>query len=318
MTDKPFSRVTDTIQLGVDGMVERDGILAVPAIIARNMVYDYSGTKVLKPFDELEAAAAFADGIPVTHTHPNAGIVTDRGEILGFLRNPLAENDELKGILEISDKDLIGDIKAGRIGEVSPGFFCTLDHTAGTLDDAEYDAVQRDILLNHVAVVQNGRCSIEDGCGLNLDSVDSPPDLIGKLDTAIGMATNEWDNTLRDLLMEVKEMIMAEGTTGDTKDGTDTELDALKKTVKKIEGERDSLKENLEAIIKVEKDAIIAELTEMQDAKKKEDLETLKLDELKKELEMVRELRTDRLTIKKPTGGRSAIDDAYAGIGRKP
>lgn len=301
-----LSLIIDALELSTDGMQEKDGILSVPATVARHLIQDYDGLKVLKPAAELEAAARFADGIPVTRDHPDAGIVTDRGEVLGFLKDPLFENDELKATLEIADKDLAADVKDGKLTGLSIGFFCNLDKTEGTVGDAKYDAVQKDIFLNHVAVVDEGRCSIADGCGFHTDSkkIDSPPDLIGKLDTAIGMATNEWgDSTLKDLLTEIKEMITTAGT-GDSA------------TLAKVTAERDSLKADLESIIKTEKDALIAELTAVQDAKTKDDLEKLRLDELKKELEMVRELRTDRLSFGKDKSGKSAIDDAYAKVGR--
>jgi len=35
----------------------------VPAIAAKEMVYDYDGLIILKPFDELRAAALFANGM---------------------------------------------------------------------------------------------------------------------------------------------------------------------------------------------------------------------------------------------------------------
>ena len=311
MADKPrLSLITDSMELKIDGMTEKDGILSVPAVIAKHLIQDYDGLKVLKPAGELEEAARFADGIPITRAHPDAGIVTDRGEVLGFLQDPTFKNDELSGILNIADKDLAADVKDGKLTDLSIGFFCNLDHTEGTVGDAHYDAIQKGIFLNHVAIVDKGRCSIEDGCGFQIDAIDSPPDLTGKLDTAIGMATNEWgDNKLKDLLVEIKEMITT-GTKGDVADATiQAQIDA-------ITADRDALRESLETIIKTEKDAIIAELTAMQDAKKKEDLEKLKLDELKKELAMVKELQTDRLSFKNKPQGRTAVDEAYAKVGR--
>ena len=304
-----LSLIIDSLELHTDGMSEKDGILSVPATVAKHMIQVYDDLRVLKPAEELEAAAMFADGIPITRDHPNAGIVTDRAEVLGFLKDPTFENDELKGILNIADKDLAADVKDGKLTGLSIGFFCNLDKTEGAVGDAKYDAIQTDIFLNHVAVVDEGRCSITDGCGFHTDSkkIDSPPDLIGKLDTAIGMATSEWgDNTLKDLLEEIKQMVVSEGsTTGDSA------------ALEKITAERDSLKADLETIIRTEKDALIAEITAMQDTKTKDDLEKLKLDELKKELDMVKELRTDRLSFQK--GGqpaKSAVDAAYDKIGR--
>ncbi|KAB3541835.1 MAG: DUF2213 domain-containing protein [ANME-2 cluster archaeon] len=313
MAEKPkLSLIIDAMELKIDGMQEIDGILSVPAVVAKHMIQDYDGLKVLKPAEELEAAAQFADGIPITRGHPDAGIVTDRAEVLGFMKNPLFEDSELKATLEIADKDLAADVKDGKLTGLSIGFFCNLDRSEGTVGDEKYNAVQKDIFMNHVAVVDQGRCSIEDGCGFKTDAIDSPPDLIGKLDTAIGMATNEWgDNKLKDLLVEIKEMITAAGTTGDSDvvAGLTAKLDAMT-------ADRDSLKDSIETIIKTEKDALIAQITAMQDAKTKEDLEKLHLDELKKELAMVKELQTDRLSFKGAQSGKSAVDDAYAKVGR--
>ena len=298
--------VIDSTALDVSGMTETDGILSVPATIARSMIQDYDGLRVLKPAEELEAAAKFADGIPITRDHPPAGIVTDRAEVLGFLKDPTFENDELTGILNIADKDLAADVKDKKLTGLSIGFFCDLDRTEGTVGDAKYAAVQKGIFLNHVAIVDQGRCSIEDGCGFHTDSMkktDAPIDLIGKLDTAIGMATNEYNNTiLKDLLVEIKEMVAA-GSTGDSA---------------AITAERDALQAEIEKIIKTEKDTLIAELVAAQDSKTKEDLEKLRLDELTKELDMVHELRTDRLSFGRGHGsGKTAVDDAYAKVGRK-
>jgi hypothetical protein len=312
MADKPkLSLITDSMELKIDRMTEKDGILSVPAVIAKHMIQDYDGLKVLKPAEELEAAAKFADGIPITRGHPDAGVVTDRREVLGFLNDPTFENDELSGILNIADKDLAADVKDGTLTGLSIGFFCNLDKSGGTVGDSAYDATQKDIFLNHVAAVDTGRCSIKDGCGFKTDEIDSPPDLIGKIDTAIGMATNEWgDNKLKDLLVEIKEMITTSAT-GDSGEAAVTQAKLIAVTA-----DRDSLKESLETIIKTEKDALIAELTAMQDAKTKEDLEKLRLDELKKELEMVKELQTDRLSFKGTQPGKSAVDEAYAKVGR--
>ena len=94
------------LQLDLDSLSESDGLLSVPAIAAKEMVYDYDGLKVLKPFDELKAAALFSNGIPVTREHPKSGIVTDRREVLGFFRDPVAEDGQLRGLLEIADRGL--------------------------------------------------------------------------------------------------------------------------------------------------------------------------------------------------------------------
>ena len=244
-----LSLVIDSIKLQTDGMTEKDGILSVPAVIARQMIYQYDDVKAIKPFEELEAAAKFADGIPITLEHPPAGIVTDRTEVLGFLRNPIAENDELKAILEISDKTLLGDIKAGTYTDVSPGFFCALDHTAGTLKGVKYDAVQRNIFLNHVAVCKIGKCSLEDGCGFHVDAKKTDPPPTTPTDATLVKITAERDA----LKANLESIVRTE------KDALIKELTAMQDTKKKEDLEKlklDELRKELDMVNELRTDRL--------------------------------------------------------------
>jgi len=317
------------LQLDLDSLSEVDGLLSVPATAAKEMVYDYDGLKVLKPFDELKAAALFANGIPVTREHPKSGIVTDRREVLGFFRDPVAEDGQLRGILEIADRDLIADVKGKKLSEVSAGFFCALDRSAGEFKGEQYDAVQRNVFLNHIAVVEHGRCSLAQGCGINLDAYayPMPPDVIDKLDAAIERAKAMKDKGLLELLRKIRKVIT---TKKGSKDSTNADalnlvqvkdaLTQLKVATTQLAAERDELKTQLEAIVKSEKDAIVNELEALQHAKQRPDLEKMALDDLKKELDMVKELKTGKFSVPQlhPTaGGRQRIDEAYAKIGGK-
>ena len=323
-----FSDSLPSMKLDVANAEEADGVLSVPVTVANaKHIYDYDGLKVLKPFDELEAAALFADGIPITREHPSAGIVTDRRQVLGFFKSPTAKDDLLKGILAITDKDLIADVKDKKLTEVSAGFFCDLDDTlAGELEGEHYDATQKNIFLNHVAVVENGRCSIDDGCGIGLDAkkYPVPSDLVDKIKAAIARAKAMKDKSLYNLLKELLKGVSVKKDSGEGEAKTPVpNVDAInlvkiKDAMKKIVAERDSLREDLAAIVKVERDSLIAELETIQDVKRKEDLEKLALDDLKKELDMVKALKAKRLTISDtPGSGKKGIDGAYAKIGGK-
>ena len=320
---------TDSIALELDSIEEVDGVLKVPVTIANSKhIYDYDGLKVLKPFEELEASSLFAAGIPVTCEHPEAGIVTDRAQVLGFLRDPTAVDNLLKGILEITGKDLIADIKEGKRVDVSPGFFCDLDSSdsgKGEIDGKPYTATQRNIFLNHVAVCEQGRCSRLDGCGLNLDAKKTPvPQTIAdKIAAAIERAKAMKDKSLLKMLQELQKAvtIAKDSKVEDplvlkkVKDA----LDSLKAERNEAISERDALKDELAGVVKAEKDALIAELTALQDAKGEEELGKLKLDQLKKELDMVKQIKANRLSVdgkgQGQSSGRKGIDDAYAKIG---
>jgi len=320
---------TDSIALERDSIEEADGVLKVPVTIANSLhIYDYDGFKVQKPFDELEAAALFSAGIPVTCEHPIGGIVTDRAQVLGFLRNPTAENDELKGILEITGKDLIADVKAGKRVDVSPGFFCDLDSSEsghGEANGEHYDATQRNIFLNHVAVCEQGRCSRLDGCGLNLDAKKTPvpQSIADKIAAAIERAKAMKDKSLLKMLQDLQKAV-AVAKDSKVEDPLALKkvkdaLDALKAERDSATSERDALKGQLEEVVKAEKDSLIAELTALQDVKGEEELRKLGLDQLKKDLDVAKQLLANRLSVSSQdqSSGRKAIDDAYANIGGK-
>lgn len=166
---------TDTIAMNIEQdtlELSEDGIMHAHAIATANMVQDYKGKKVLKDVDELKKACAYARSLPVTDQHPPEGIVMNQDEIMGWT-SPLGYNEELNAVecdIEVFDRKLIKKIKDGKT-DVSIGFFCDLDETPGKFNDEEYDAIQRNIILNHLAAgldKGHGRCP--DGvCGLKLN-----------------------------------------------------------------------------------------------------------------------------------------------------
>ena len=334
-----FSDSLPSMKLEVDSAEETDGVLSVPVTVANaKHIYDYDGLKVRKPFEELEAAALFADGIPITREHPPAGIVTDRGQVLGFFRNPVAKNDLLKGILAITDKDLIADIRDEKLTEISAGFFCDLDESvSGELEGDHYDAAQKNIFLNHVAVVENGRCSIDDGCGIVLDATPVPQTLMDKLMAAIDRAKAMKDKSLLNMLEAIKksisvekEEVKKEKEEMQKEDGKEMDADKtkgegditaakLKALAKALKSELNTMKGKLSEVVKNEKETMIKELEALQDSKSREDLDLLSLDELRKDLDMVKALKAKRLSAPDSgqSSGRTRIDDAYGKVGAK-
>jgi len=158
---------------------EDDGSLVVPTTYAAPMVqvYDIDGEKVrvLKHPAELRKAADYAEGRYVTDDHPPEGVVIAPDQIHGIARK-IRYEDGIKGETVIRPGALLDKVKGGDKRGVSIGFRCTLDRTPGIwrgLDGAdepqEYDAVQRDILIDHNAVVKYGRCDLSK-CGLGVDA----------------------------------------------------------------------------------------------------------------------------------------------------
>lgn len=66
------------------------------------------------------------------------------------------KDDKLYGDLKIYSETLKDEIEAGK-KELSMGYFCDYELTPGTFDGQHYDAVQRNIRGNHIALVEEGR-----------------------------------------------------------------------------------------------------------------------------------------------------------------
>ena len=72
------------------------------------------------------------------------------------------DGEFVAGELLVTDADLIKKLEDGAARELSCGYNCDLDEKPGvTADGLRYDAIQRNIRGNHVAVVPKGRAGPE-------------------------------------------------------------------------------------------------------------------------------------------------------------
>lgn len=110
-----------------------------------------------------DATVSSANSKPVTDGHH--GLVTKDNShdlLKGFTAsNSHREGNMLYNDITITDPDLISQIKNGSKRELSIGFETQMDPTSGTYNGTKYDAVQRNIRINHVAVVPKGRAGHE-------------------------------------------------------------------------------------------------------------------------------------------------------------
>jgi hypothetical protein len=332
-TDSGF--VLDNLQFD-----ETKNVLRIPIVLAKEMVYHYDDYDAFRPRDELEAIASFIKGVPVTRGHPEGKIVTDRSEVLGCAVDAEFEDDELRAVLEITNKDLIEDIRTRKLRGVSPGHFSRLDKAAsGEYEGKHYDVTQRDIYVDHIAIVEEGRCNVADGCGIIMDeSVKEGDDkerkkeegekrimvskgILDILGAAIKLAEKLEDEALKTKLEELEKALEAEtekGAEGDEKKGEKAKInDELLKTVR---AERDELKVKLDEIVSEEKTKLVDELGTLQDVKTEEQLKVMSLDALKSDLELVKALRDTKVTFgddRQAESGSGAIANAYKEVGRK-
>jgi len=149
-----------------------DGYLVADARIARTGIQTYLGVEVGKPDMALvkvyrPGTEVFADATlksaahrPVTNDHPAEPVTSEnwRQHAVGQTGDEISgEGIFIRVPLMVSDEAAIKDIEAGK-QELSAGYTCDLEFTAGTTSTGEaYDAIQKNIRINHVAIVQRGR-----------------------------------------------------------------------------------------------------------------------------------------------------------------
>lgn len=158
--------------------ITEDGRLIADCVATAAMVQKYGDMKVLKDPDELQKAADFARMIPITDQHPPEGVVMNQDEVKGWT-SPVQYDTEKRNIkcsVDIKEPKLIKKIQDEKKLDVSIGFYCDLDKTPGEFDGEPYDAVQRNIVLNHLAAgIDRGRCP-SGICGIEGGNADTSGD----------------------------------------------------------------------------------------------------------------------------------------------
>ena len=163
--------------------------------ISREGVFPYSGAQVghpdrgrvfqvYRPGEELSAPDALASFrlMPIIDDHTmlgeghtpaeDVGVAGVIGENVKFDRGVMTAN------LKIFSKALAQKIKNGKT-ELSCGYRCVYDFTPGVWNGQPYDAIQRQIRANHLALVDEGRMgpevSILDQMTFTVDAKETTP-----------------------------------------------------------------------------------------------------------------------------------------------
>lgn len=259
--------------------------------IARVGVFPYidSGGKVTMeaklPDDLLtDSAVESANSKPITDDHPPESVnTTNTGRYMkGFTANNAhVDGDKMKVDMTITDSALIKEIQGGK-QELSIGFQTDVVPVKGEFKGMAYDSAQKNIQINHVAVVKRGRAghsvrltgdsaemvidnSQEKGTSMEttkirLDGVDvtvatNDADTILKLDAA----NKENNSKIAKLNAQIKEL---EAERDKLKGGAD----ANKKALDEAKAKNDSLEKELaDAKKKYEGDALDEEITKRMD-----------------------------------------------------
>lgn len=165
-----------------------DGTVVCDAYLTRCGVLEYmqpdgSVRRELRPHDEVADPSSLAtlEGRPVTDDHPSHMLSAD--DATHFARGAVAAGAKMDGEhvcsrLSAWDGNLVRKMDSG-VQQLSCGYECDLDETPGVDPKyGRYDAIQRNIKYNHVAVLEHGRAGTArvrmDGAGIQIGDLVTP------------------------------------------------------------------------------------------------------------------------------------------------
>jgi hypothetical protein len=92
-------------------------------------------------------------GKPVTLNHPDEMVNSKnfKDHVVGFIDEVWREGDNIMGVIVIQDQKAIDAIESGEFKDLSLGY------TARLVPDEKGDLVQKDIVVNHLSLVKEGR-----------------------------------------------------------------------------------------------------------------------------------------------------------------
>lgn len=281
---------------------------------------DGTTARELIPEEELLKPAVLASlaGKPVTREHPTSGRVTTDNAAqvsVGSLMDEVTY-DEVGGFVKVRmivhRQDGIDYIDQGNT-QVSVGRVCKMDPTPGTHPKfGAYDAVQRDIRFNHLAITRAGRAGPD--VALRVDSADfaiqEPPmptieERFAALPDAVRTDGSDLLRLVEDAMTEIAALRKGLAKEEEKHGMTRAELDAARKDGEGWKGKFDAACGERDAM-KTSMDALTAKVAEMDAAGKAKD-ETMATMEPKMDSAAVHASHTAWLRERAPLLGLAAM-----------
>jgi hypothetical protein len=202
-------------------------------------------------------------GKPITDEHPSEPVTAKNvkrlsvGTMQGEGRQ---DGDNVIAPIIIHDGEMVDKIIQGGKRELSLGYKVDLEEIAGEWNGQQYDAIQRNIRVNHLAIVPRGRAG---NARLNLDRRDAVffnpkeedvmTDSLGRIKLDSGLEYQ----AAPEVIVEVEKL------RSDNVNLT-THVDELQKQLDTVAAERDTLKAQVESADKVRADALDAARAEVK------------------------------------------------------
>lgn len=185
-----------------------------------------------------------ANNRPVTNGHPHELVTKDNSKkyMKGFTTsNAHVEGNMLFNDIAITDADMINDIMKNGKRELSIGFQTEVVPEKGEFNGVKYDSVQKNIRINHVAVVNKGRA----GHNVRLlgDSAEAIDDETSKGGSMDSKDTTQIRIDGADVTVSTRDadkIMKLDAANADKQ----KQIDALNAQIKKLTAERDQLQGN--------------------------------------------------------------------------
>lgn len=131
---------------------------------------------LLRDPDELRKAAPTLNGVQLLAKHipVNADDHKPMDTVGSLGTDAEFDGEYLKNSLFVNAKSAIEGIESGAKRELSAGYHYTPDMTPGNFRGTRYDGVMRDIVFNHVALVEDGRAGPDVVVGDSRENVMKP------------------------------------------------------------------------------------------------------------------------------------------------
>jgi hypothetical protein len=230
------------------------GGLRIDATPTRTGVLEYSDAagktwREYRPAEEVFAPASLETlrGAPVTVGHPDVPVTAENHSELskGDVRDDVRPDGGLVATtVQVQDAKTVAAVDRGELVELSCGYECDVDPTPGTTPDGErYDAVQRNIRYNHVALGPSGWGRAGSQCALRLDGgarVALPP--VARTDsttTRVGMKKRTVRARLdgKEQTFRLDEMVPPPGASPEDEKRADDGVEALQGVLDGITGQ---------------------------------------------------------------------------------
>lgn len=155
------------------------GGLEIPANLTRTGVFVYrqpdgSIRREYRPEDEVFNADSLSSlrGAPLTVGHPGIVRAENWQQVsVGHVGDDVRKDSRfVAATTRVQSAPVVSQVERKELIELSCGYTCDLDHTSGEVDGERYDAIQRNIRYNHVALLPPGGGRAGTDVCLRLDS----------------------------------------------------------------------------------------------------------------------------------------------------